>query len=257
MANSCSIGLSKLNVKQFGGFNNFVPTLSAMEDGIQKAKNLLSHALKGIPANEQEMFFEEVFKDGTIHKITQELLDSFKSHSDSIADGNTPISDVPNVEQETYKEATSKLNTYQRKIDSFVTSSRTIGKIKNQFRNSVFSKCLFDVEAPREEMGKKLTNLSQALTDDKLSICRQLLEELRPYFGENEMIELKAADDTQLTNTINTVLEKCMQILENSNTRSNHPRAIELYYALAYFDEILNDFDFVTRNKTFRKSEHG
>lgn len=221
------------------------------------AKNLLSRTLKGIPVNEQELFFEEVFKDGTIHEITQELLDSFKPQVDDIADGNTPISDVPNVEQETYKEAISKLNTYQRKIDSFVTSSRTIGKIKNQFRDAVFSKCLFDVTARYDDMSKKITNLSQALTDGKLEICRQLLDELSSYFGENEMIEIKAADDSQLTNTINTVLEKCMQILENSNTRSSHPRAVELYYALAYFDEILDDLDFVTRDKAFRKSEHG
>lgn len=133
---------------------------------------------------------------------------------------------------------TSTVNAFKIMILCYINSSFVLGNIKDEFRDKVFKTCLYDYEygmqcAPDE--------ISKKLSEYKIELCQTLCSLL----GLN--IDLNSTTSENLTLSIQNTLLAAADAVQ-SEVLQNKSEVRKAFYTLVYFDDMLKDLDFVTRN---------
>lgn len=237
MSNFCNIDFNNLR-SQIESYNDQVELEIMDEDNF-------NDTFSDLTDDQRSTLKAEVFKNNEWVTITQSFIDT---HSQSRNEDGSPEStgDPTLDDYNIMNYNTSTVNTFKIMILRFINSSFVLGKIKEEFRDTVFKSCLYDYEhgwhcAPEE--------ISRKLSDYKLELCQELCDLL------GLQIELNGATAENLTLSIqNTLLAAANQL--QSETLQNRNEVRKAFYKLVYFDDMLEELDFVTRNDSIPMYAH-
>lgn len=229
MSNFCNIDFNNLQ-SQLETYNEYVE-LECMSE--EEFNDIFSD----LTDEQRASLKEEVFKNDEWITLSQEFIDA---HSQSRnEDGSPEQTGDPTLDDHNLMNYnTSTVNTFKIMILRYINSSFVLGNIKDEFRDKVFKTCLYDYEygmqcAPDE--------ISKKLSEYKIELCQTLCSLL----GLN--IDLNSTTSENLTLSIqNTLLAAAEEI--QSEVLQNKSEVRKAFYTLVYFDDMLKDLDFVTRN---------
>ncbi len=247
MNNYCKIGgfnLTKDIIDQYNGSISD-PGFSALTDEVIK-----------------ELFFPGI-SDENFNNLKEELFDktakTWQSMSEEFIKNHTQLESTdeppeptgdPSMDQTNnskYNAAT--LNVHKTIAIRFINSAFVLGKTKEIFRDWLFKNCIYDYTDPSKIISTD--KISEQISNYKFLLCQKLNEELNLGLSLND----DDADGQNLTKSIQDVLTAAAKEVVKEGSNNIYEARMD-FYQLAYFDDLLKELDFVTRDPSVASFVH-
>lgn len=246
MNNYCKIGgfnLTENIISQYNGALSDPEFSELTEEDIRD--NIFGVSDEDFNNLKEELFDKE---NKTWRPISDEFI---KNHtqSESTDESPEPTGDPSMDQTNNSKYNSTTLNIHKTIAIRYINSAFVLGKTKEIFRDWLFKNCIYDYTDSSKIISTD--EISEQISNYKFLLCQKLNDELNLGLSLNN----DDTDGQNLTKSIQDVLTAAAKevIKEGSN---NIYEARMDFYQLAYFDDLLKELDFVTRDPSVASFVH-
>ena len=236
MANFCNLKDFKENIDNYNVL---------VDDGMMD-EELFNVYFPDLDEDQRTQLLEIAFNSetNTWNTLSEEMFQSTNPEEESPEPTGDSSMDLHNI----IKYNSSTQDAHKMWISHLLKSNYILGQIKDEFRKTIFSRCIYDIDKHKSVNPK---DISLEINRIKFELARTL----------NKLLDLglDLKDDTSewLNTSIHEVLDEASKRLDDVMIdEKTILEARKAFYKLAYFDDILSSFEIVTRDPAVSSYEH-